>query len=300
MKTLWWVIGIIIIIILGWFIFSYVGVGAPPVQTSTTPIATATFMCDNGKNIMAAFYEGSSTPAATPNEPPTPGGSVALTLSDQRTMTLAQTISADGARYASADGSIVFWNKGNGVTFTENGQPSYTGCISVVADPGQLPQAYENGTEGFSIRIPSGYTPDATYTYQELGPGKDIGGVKFTIDPSIATGTNLASDSYVSVEEISQTANCSATLFLDQGAKAMTMTDIGTTYSVASSTGAGAGNRYEETVYALPGTNPCVAVRYFIHYGVLENYPAGTVQQFNEASLLTQFDSIRRTLTIGQ
>ena len=65
-------------------------------------------------------------------------------------------------------------------------------------------------------------------------------------------------------------------------------------------TGAGAGNRYFETVYAISGSSPCFAVRYFIHYSVIENYPAGTVQQFNEPALVSQFDSIRRTLTIGQ
>jgi hypothetical protein len=71
-------------------------------------------------------------------------------------------------------------------------------------------------------------------------------------------------------------------------------------YSVASSTGAAAGNRYDETVYALPGTNPCIAVRYFIHYGVIENYPAGTVRAFDEAALRSEFDAIRRTLINNQ
>ena len=70
------------------------------------------------------------------------------------------------------------------------------------------------------------------------------------------------------------------------------------TYSVASSTGAAAGNRYEETVYALPGTNHCIAVRYFIHYGVIENYPVGLVREFDKKSLLKEFDTIRRTLNI--
>jgi hypothetical protein len=69
---------------------------------------------------------------------------------------------------------------------------------------------------------------------------------------------------------------------------------------VASTTGAAAGNRYEETVYAIPGTNPCVAVRYFVHYGVIENYPPGTVRQFDKQALLDQFDRIRRTLVVNQ
>ena len=160
-----------------------------------------------------------------------------------------------------------------------------------------LSQLYSNSAKGFSIRYPSDFTVDDTYKYQELGPGKDISGVKFTIPLSMKTGTNLGSDSYVSVEEISKTQTCTASLFLDQGL-AHTLTDRNIIYSVASSTGAGAGNRYEETVYATPITNGCLAIRYFIHYGVLENYPLGTVKQFDKQALLNQFDTIRHSLII--
>lgn len=185
----------------------------------------------------------------------------------------------------------------------ENGaEKNYTGCIAVASNPvGDLPQIYSNSTDGFSIRLPAGYATGESYKYQELGPKKDISGIKFTIATSTATGTNLASDSYLSVEQIPKVTDCKAALFLDpQQVATSTLTDNGVDYSVASSTGAGAGNRYEETVYALPGTNPCTAVRYFIHYGVIENYPAGTVQQFDQQSLLATFDAIRRTLTIAQ
>ncbi len=65
-------------------------------------------------------------------------------------------------------------------------------------------------------------------------------------------------------------------------------------------TGAGAGNRYEETVYATPSMSSCVAVRYFIHYVAIENFPDDTVKAFDQEALLNQFDQIRRTLTIGQ
>jgi len=160
-----------------------------------------------------------------------------------------------------------------------------------------LSQLYSDSIKGFSIRYPSDFTVLDTYKYQELGPGKDIAGVKFTIPLSMKTGTNLGSDSYISVEEISKTQTCTASLFLDQG-KAHTLTDGNITYSVASSTGAGAGNRYEETVYATPITNGCLAIRYFIHYGVLENYPVGMVKQFDKQALLNQFDAIRHSLII--
>ncbi|MCX6702185.1 MAG: hypothetical protein NTX96_03270 [Candidatus Zambryskibacteria bacterium] len=165
--------------------------------------------------------------------------------------------------------------------------------------PDNLSQVYKNNTKGFSIRYPAGFSVDDKYIYQEFDP-ENITGVKFTISTSTSSGTNLSSDSYVSVEEIPNAQICTATLFLYVGnsTSASTIVDGDTTYSVASSSDAGAGNRYEETVYALPGTNPCIAVRYFVHYGAFENYPAGAVREFDKQALLNQFDSIRHTLII--
>lgn len=163
-----------------------------------------------------------------------------------------------------------------------------------------LPQVYKNTLMGFSIRLPEGYKTDESYSYQALGPGKEISGVKFAIPNSVAAGTNLADDSYISVEEIPRVSECSAKLFTYPEVKANTVTEDGTTYSAATSSDAGLGNRYEETVYAISGTNPCVAVRYFIHYSVFENYPAGMVKNFDKQALLDQFDKIRKTLVVNQ
>ena len=259
------------------------------------------YACDRGKTIVADYMNGAVKPGATKLDPPVPTGSAVLTLGDGRTMTLLQTISADGARYANADESIVFWNKGNGLIFMENNQQTYTGCLQVADDPGGLPKSYENGAMGFSLRYPTGFIVDDMFVYQELGPGKDIHGVKFTIPTSMATGTNLGKDSYLSVENIPNVQTCNASIFLDagKGLTLKTVDDSGTTYSIASSSGAGAGNRYEETVYAIPGTNPCLALRYFVHYSVFENYPAGTVKEFDKTALLDTFDLIRRTIVVG-
>jgi hypothetical protein len=51
-------------------------------------------------------------------------------------------------------------------------------------------------------------------------------------------------------------------------------------------------------VYGLPGTEPCLAVRYFVHTSVLENYPPGVVRAYDHAVLIATFDAIRRSLTI--
>ncbi|MBU6371077.1 MliC family protein [Patescibacteria group bacterium] len=124
-KTIFW---IIVLGAVALIVFS----GKKPQQPASPaaePVASAMFACDAGKTIDAAFYAGSSTPA-TAGEPPVPGGSVSLVLSDGRSMTLPQTISADGGRYADASGSIVFWNVGDTATLAENGTTTYTGCIA--------------------------------------------------------------------------------------------------------------------------------------------------------------------------
>jgi membrane-bound inhibitor of C-type lysozyme len=305
-------LGILVVLVLALGVWLSLRLGQTAPAGSGAPVAEANYSCDAGKAITAQYFKGTDKPGQN-GGPPQPGGSVKLALSDGRNMTLKQTVSADGTRYSDGDPqaqqgqagaeSFVFWSKGNTALVLENNEEkSYLGCIRVADDPGNLPQVYSSGSQGFSIRYPAGYALDDSYTYTGLGPVQTIKGTKFTIDPAIASGTNLSSDSYISVEEIAGAKECTADKFLDlpSGGKAVDLKDGGTDYSFASTTGAGAGNRYEESVYALPGTSPCVAVRYFVHYGVLENYPQGQVRAFDSRALMGQFDQIRRTLTLGQ
>jgi membrane-bound inhibitor of C-type lysozyme len=82
--------------------------------------AKVTYACDASKTIVATYYTGPSQAVqASSTTPPTPNGSVALTLSDGRAMTLPQTISGSGIRYANADESLVFWSEGNTAFITE-------------------------------------------------------------------------------------------------------------------------------------------------------------------------------------
>lgn len=289
-------IAVLAVIVIGVFAAAYFRSSGPAIA----PPIVVSYICNDHNTIVATYRNGESTPPAHEGEPPVPGGSVSLVLSDGRAMTLAQTISADGVRYANADDSFVFWEKGNGALVLENDvEKSYTGCVAVAPAPAgvSLPQVYLDSTTGYSIRLPAGYAIDPAYQYQELGPNQFISGTKFTIPPAVASGTNLAIDSYVSVEELPDTPECAAPLFIEAATSSI-FTEGGTTYSLATSTGAGAGNRYEERVYALPGTNPCIAVRYFVHYGVLENYPEGAVRAFDRAALIKEFDTIRDTLTV--
>ncbi|MDB5255008.1 MAG: hypothetical protein JWL92_384 [Candidatus Nomurabacteria bacterium] len=155
---------------------------------------------------------------------------------------------------------------------------------------------YANKTLGISVNVPAGYTTDESYKYQ-MAPRQTIPGVKFTIPAALAKGTNLSTDTYVSVEKLNDKSGCSADRFLDGSHNATIQTINGMNYSIASAEGAGAGNRYQETVYALQ-SNTCVAVRYFIHYSAFENYPKGSIKEFDQAATLKSLDQIRDSLVI--
>lgn len=138
------------------------------------------------------------------------------------------------------------------------------------------------------------FTRNSNFIYT-LAPGKETHGSAYTIPAALADGTNLAHDSYISYEESTSTA-CTPKDFLDGVTVVQEVTDDGVAYLVGHSVGAGAGNRYDETVYVFKNYTPCNAVRYYIHYGVLENYEPGAVKAFDRAALVAQFDTIRRTL----
>jgi membrane-bound inhibitor of C-type lysozyme len=136
-STIVWILVVIIVLGGGWFwFFGRTAAPATSVDNNAqTPIASVNYACDAGKTIAATYYQGESKPAASPDMPPTPGGSVALTLSDGRSMTLPQTISADGTRYANADESFIFWSKGDGAFVMEGNAQTYVNCAQATSSP---------------------------------------------------------------------------------------------------------------------------------------------------------------------
>ncbi len=155
------------------------------------------------------------------------------------------------------------------------------------------------GEDGsFVISLPEGYTADPNYQYDQLGPGKQIAGTSFTIPKRIWQGSNLSGDTYLSVETLAGAGPCTAARFLDGGEPAKPLTDDGIAYSVSTLSDAGAGNSYEQTVYAVRKSSPCTAVRTVIHSTNIGNYDPGTVTEFNRDALVSQFDKIRRSLKL--
>ncbi|MBI2611042.1 hypothetical protein HYW60_03880 [Candidatus Kaiserbacteria bacterium] len=165
--------------------------------------------------------------------------------------------------------------------------------------PSAVPTMSTYATSTFSIQYPSNFTLDESYTYDQF-EGKPIAGVSFTIPASAAEGTNLSSNTYIAVEWLPRAKNCTGDIYIVPNVKAFELTVGTTTYSVATTTGAAAGNIYEEQVYALIGSKPCTAVRYLLHSTNIGNYEPGTVQEFDRTTLLESFNEVRDSLILSQ
>lgn len=86
--------------------------------TTATP-KVALFTCDDAKTITATFY-------------PSDDQFVDLVMSDGTNISLPRAMSGSGARYAKEDESLVFWNKGDTATVTQNGTTTFSGCVTEV------------------------------------------------------------------------------------------------------------------------------------------------------------------------
>ncbi len=151
----------------------------------------------------------------------------------------------------------------------------------------------------FLIDYPDEYTVDTTYSYAGLGSRRDIKGVKFIVPESTAAGTNLvAADSGVSVEVLPDSTVCAGAEFVDETTSSTDMTDSGVHYSVVESVATGAADRFDEIVYAVPGSVPCTAVRYSIHSIISKNASSSATQPFDKSALLNEFNLIRRSFTL--
>ena len=297
-------IGILFLMLCGFVLWVYrdaplfakfLGSGTP------TPVHAVTYTCDNGKTITASFFGADLGKSSAPGQP-TSEGSVSLVLSDGRIMNLLQTASGSGVLYVDSDRTFSFLSKGN-TAFIEEGShhdQTFNGCVTASNTPGQENwDTYASSTMGVTVRYPETYTVKA-YAY-DRGPKKaPIHGIMFGIQDSLWQGTNLSSDTRLSIEELPDVARCSATAFFNDITRQTARSDMGVDYFVATSSGVGAGNFYEEQVFAIQNSNPCTAVRYFVHSTNISNYDPGQVSAYNSAKLLAEFDKIRQSLVLSR
>jgi membrane-bound inhibitor of C-type lysozyme len=140
----------------------YIWHKTPATVSTNANTKTVTYVCNAGKSLIATY------------DLSTGGGGVSLALSDGRSMpNVPHALSADGARYANADESFVFWNVGNTAFITEgmgtNATTTFANCIEHDQDnagSGTVVGAtkeYRNDQYGFLLEIPATSTPSTTF-----------------------------------------------------------------------------------------------------------------------------------------
>ncbi|MFA6158313.1 MAG: MliC family protein [Candidatus Paceibacterota bacterium] len=103
------------------FIIAF-GLGMSYGSPEKSPLPNAKLDPTSAQFIVYECVDGKSVWATYKNE------SVTLSLSDGSNVTLPHALSASGARYANADESFVFWNKGTTAFIEENGTATYSNC----------------------------------------------------------------------------------------------------------------------------------------------------------------------------
>jgi membrane-bound inhibitor of C-type lysozyme len=189
---------------------------------------------------------------------------VTVTFPDGHSLTLPQSISADGGRYES--GTTVFWSKGDNAFITEGSKTTYTNCVTGDQTTSGDTVTYIDPGKTFSFSYPTefafsggdgSYTQDWRVNTQDLGllftvvqipksfmPGTNFGEAKFTV------GTSSDPDAV---------KNC---LVAQNGEKVESSNAMigNTKFTEITLSDAGAGNFYETTSYRTLRNSQCYAV----------------------------------------
>lgn len=158
---------------------------------------------------------------------------------------------------------------------------------------------YTSAKYGFSIKYPSDYRLDENYSYNLLGEGKELPGVAFFVPKTLTDGTNLSEETHIGVEALKNGMTCEAKSFFGDVVDSQKTEIInGKTFSVATASGAGAGNFYEEIVSVENSKTPCIGLRLFIHSTNIGNYDPGTRKEFDKNALLDVYQKMRESLSL--
>lgn len=157
----------------------------------------------------------------------------------------------------------------------------------------------------FSIKYPKGYAVAGDYLDPLSRPGNQVWGVAFAVPPELLGATTLVSGSLV--VEYAAADTCTAKVFLPD-ASSTALTDGGVTYSVAKNSRTDRADTFEEKVYALPGSKPCMGVQYALHTDTKAGYngggapgrqnPSASALNTTPQEVLKIFDTMRRSLKL--
>lgn len=154
---------------------------------------------------------------------------------------------------------------------------------------------------GFSLRIPS--TASVETDTQENGQLDMIpdAAVVVSLNPNEFKGTNLGNASVSVGVSIDPTivAACSADK-LAQGEKPAGSEMLGgVKFTRFTFEDAGAGNRYNSTVYRTTSGGNCYEVVEFLHWAPIENFSPGSVKEFDRAKIEAELHAIARSFALS-
>jgi membrane-bound inhibitor of C-type lysozyme len=295
------IIVIVVLLIIAGGIYFYVTAGKAVAPTTATSTAMAqsvvNYLCDKG-TINATYFIPADTTAT---------GTVALVLSDGRSLTLPQTISGSGIRYETGAGTaqdIVFSSEGDNAFLTENGSITYNNCV---ANSSSASSTNSSGTQSFTDQ-------GKTFTFVYPSLFKISGGgvgysmdwmvnattsgmllVKATLPNSFEPKTNFADATLTVGTSADPTALVECMTYADggNGVQKSKVTINGVTYEKFVTSDAGAGNFYQTTSYRTLRNSQCYAIEYTIHSSNIDNYPPSAgIKAFDQAKVQSALESI--------
>lgn len=157
---------------------------------------------------------------------------------------------------------------------------------------------YADYNLGLSLRYPSDFTVNEEYNYAGMGRDMLIQGISFSVPESKLKGTNLLPGTQASVEIIPNMPSCNVRLFLPDPSGITSFIEGDVLYSSAYRKTSNNKNDFEERVYAVAGSSPCIAIRYLIRTEPITSYNAASVSVYNRKDLLSVFDTMRRSLVV--
>ncbi len=263
-------------------------------NTAAPSANIVSYACDGGKTI-AATYASSS---------------VAIALSDGRSLTLPQTVSGSGIRYEQGAGTnqdVVFWSKGDNAFLTENNVTTYDNCVAGTTTTQGGTATFTDQGKTFSFAYPTIFTVSGggvgyTQSWMQNATTSGLILAQLHIPRSFEPKTNFAEALFT----VGTSADPDAvkTCLTAPGGSMVTSSQItinGITYTKITYGDAGAGNFYDTTSYRVVRNNQCYAIEYTIHSTNIGNYsPDQGILPFDKQKVQTILENMVHSFTFLQ
>jgi membrane-bound inhibitor of C-type lysozyme len=294
-NKLWAAVTVLAVVVIAGGAYAYFSHNRAAVVS--VPLQSVSYSCAQGT--ITAAYASSS---------------VALALSDGRSLTLPQVRSGSGTRYEDTVGGkdVTFSSKGSDAFLEEGGSVTYSNCIAGTQTPAPSTPAATTFTDvsktfSFNYVEPlavtgggGGYSTDWMQNATTSGLVLAV----VTLPRSFEPSTNF-SEAKLTVGTSADADALSECLTYNSSGGPVTapsqQTINGVTYSVFKSSDAGAGNFYDTVSYRTVRNNQCYALEYTVHTTNLGNYsPDQGIKAYDKQKVADLLTGVVQSFTFLQ